>query len=574
MLRLCLTICCLAEPLCKSRIVQDPGLQLEALDATSEIVEHEHHVDADDDEDDIEDAEDPGKIGEDDDGDTSVLEVQKQPTVDASSEGSKSVKRRAPKKTVSKSLNDAVRGKDSGLRDGDTGKGDGDGAGGDVVKGDGHSDGGDPSRGDGHGDGHGTVGDGLLTAGNGMGAGCGAGGDYRMGDGRSNGEDWGMGYGPVAGGDSENFLVCDLKIPCTYTDRLEQKSLTTLTDEEWEMYKDTPPDQCPPRIRDLIVLDPRTWNFTDSFNVSGNAFNLSNENLFDRALSRVSGPPHFQSSPLSTFASGNFAQLDAQGQYGHSLNYHPQGQYGHSLIYHPQNELLPDRQPTDRQPTGSPSLLVHSLHQRNHELHWNHRTVMPRPIFNKHKFSAGGVPYTSEGSTPNGSDTAEGDRIPCTSDDSNNMGGHATKDDLIPCTSDDSINKGGHAAKDDRIPYASDDGIRKDGDLPDDDQHHDGNTDNPQKGHLTGGKGKLLSILGPSPPINSGSAQPTTEQSRMQTRGTKTRANGQGKENAPNALGKADGMSTRGQRKRKVEAMSMGAGGGGKRASKRTKASG
>jgi hypothetical protein len=324
------------------------------------------------------------------------------------------------------------------------------------------------------------------------------------------------------------------------------------------MYKDTPPDQCPPRIRDLIVLDPRTWNFTDSFA-------LSTDNLFENALSNAApypGTPAFQFGPLPTFTSGSVAGPNVGDQ------------YGYSSTYHSQSNLLPDWQPTHY-----PTLLGQSLQPENHKQSQPYRPmVRPRPIqFNRQLSSAGGIPctgdvgnkkdcnivkndsilYASDGGVTNGNDTAENDG-PKHHNDSNDGPAPQAHQDVPTNGNDTAENNGPKDSNDGSAPQA-----HQDVPLP--------------------RKSKPRSILGTSEsqPINSGPelTASVTGQTRRETRSTKTRGNRSEKENALSAdkmLGDDGGKSTRGQRKRKVEAIAASAalGGGGKRTAKRLKTSG
>jgi hypothetical protein len=149
------------------------------------------------------------------------------------------------------------------------------------------------------------------------------------------------------------------------------------------MYKDTPPDQCPPRIRDLIVLEPRTWNFVDSLS-------LPNEDLFDRALSYVS-------STNSTVSNTNSTAFSPFPTFSPLLTLSPGvHQSVHLSMHKPPSSLpLPPKshqslcqplgQESDHLSTHLPqSSLSTQLNPDQSPLGRSPAPVKPRPIFNKH----------------------------------------------------------------------------------------------------------------------------------------------------------------------------------------------
>jgi hypothetical protein len=100
-----LTRCCLAEPLRKSRLIQDTSLwHAQAIDATTDIVDHEHHVDADNDEDNTSEIAETGKIVDDNDdnaisdcNDGGIVVSRPSDSSDTSSKRPNSSKRRTAK---------------------------------------------------------------------------------------------------------------------------------------------------------------------------------------------------------------------------------------------------------------------------------------------------------------------------------------------------------------------------------------------------------------------------------------------------------------------------------------------
>jgi hypothetical protein len=270
------------------------------------------------------------------------------------------------------------------------------------------------------------------------------------------------------------------------------------------MYKDTPPHLCPPRIRELIVLDPRTWNFEDSF--------MNNNDLFDLALSKATNADQGFFSSLPTFSPNGHGQSVTSSTYDPQLSYR-----------------LPHK--PDRTPLGQ------SLGQQNNQQgeRW-HTAVKPRPIFNRNRSLTGGPSANSIPRTNEEAHTSE-EGISCPG------AGDSTKDGVNDGNGDKSPDpQNGNLG----IPSISDAGIAPgDSDDADGIKRTNDIANDPTPSSPSGPKQSPVPLTKESTPLTKESTSLTAEKRR--TRAQLKRGD---KENVPETGD--GGMNTRGQLKHKA----------------------